>query len=62
MEKKLWWGYIHTNGNIQVKPFMDKRDISDAIQSPFCEEVFAEFEAESRDDAINYIKKLKENE
>lgn len=62
MEKKLWWGYIHTNGNIQVKPFFEREDVRDAISSPFCAEVFTEFEADSREDAINYIKKLKENE
>lgn len=62
MENKLWWGYIHKNGNIQVKPFMDRQDVRDAIDSPFCAEVFTEFEADSREDAINYINKLKENE
>lgn len=56
MEKNRWWGYVHVNGNIQVKRFFDKRDIDDARESPFCKYIFDPFESKDRDSAINIIK------
>lgn len=60
--KNQWWGYLHTNGNIQVKPAIwDINDmLADARESPFCERVFEPFEAENREEAIKIIsEKLK---
>ena len=53
-----WWGYLHTSGSIQVKRYFDVRDIQEAKDSDFCEKVFEPFEAHTREDAINHIKKL----
>jgi len=30
-----WWGYIHANGNIQVKRYFDKRDTDEAEEILF---------------------------
>lgn len=50
-----WWGYLHTNGTIQVKRFFDDLDLQDAHESPFVERVFPPFKAKNRDDAIRII-------
>lgn len=54
-----WWGYIHTNGSIQVKRVFDDRDyqlcLEDARESPFVSRIIPRFNAESRDDAIRII-------
>jgi len=55
MSTNKWWGYIHINGNVQVKRYFDKKDIEEAKESPFCKEVFSPFEAENRNKAIEYI-------
>lgn len=47
-----WWAYLHTNGNIQVKRYLDKRDIDDAWESPFVRDVMNPFTAEDRADAM----------
>jgi hypothetical protein len=53
-----WWGYLHINGSIQVKRvFYDyELCIQKAISSPFIKRVFYKFEADSRDEALNYIR------
>ena len=56
MSKQLWWGYKHVSGTYQAKRYFDKRDTDEAEQSPYCEQVVYPFEAESRDEAIEYIK------
>lgn len=59
MSKLKWWGYLHTNGNIQVKRYFGPRDISEAIESPFCEKVTGEpFYAKHRADAIEQATEL----
>lgn len=52
-----WWGYLHTNGSIQVKPVLwtYADDYADAYQSPFVKQVFSSFPASSREDAIAII-------
>lgn len=47
-----WWGYLHTNGSVQVKRYFDERDIDEALVSPFVSKVTQPFEAEGRSDAI----------
>lgn len=54
----LWWGYIHVNGNIQVKRYFDKRDIEEAHESDFVASVYGPFEAEDRQTAIKKIKEM----
>lgn len=58
MQTKNWWGYLHKNGSIQVKPVMwDINEmLEDAKESPFCDEVFYPFEANSREEALEIIK------
>lgn len=58
LNKLQWWGYLHTNKSIQVKPFYSDMDISEAQQSPFVLQVFGPFFADDRNDAIEQIKKL----
>lgn len=58
----MFWGYIDKKGRLFVEEFKDRAPVRIAIDSPRVAEVFTEFEADSREDAINYIKKLKENE
>lgn len=54
--KNTWWGYRHANGTYQAKRYFDKRDIEDAIESPFCKEVVTAFEARDREEALSIIK------
>ena len=53
--KILWWGYKHTSGTLQAKRYFDKKDIEEAYESPFCEQIIGPFEAKNRDEAISYI-------
>lgn len=47
-----WWGYVHTNGSIQVKRWMgDPRDLQEAWESPFVRTVMKPFFASGRDEA-----------
>jgi hypothetical protein len=57
MSKNLWWGYKHTSGTYQAKRYFDKKDTNEAEESPFVDIVVYPFEAESRDEAIEYVKK-----
>ena len=50
-----WWGYIHTNGYIQVKLYFDKWDIVEANESDFVRATHGPFEAATRQAAINYM-------
>jgi len=47
-----WWAYLHTNGSVQVKRYFDERDLSEARESDFVQEVTQPFEALDRFDAI----------
>jgi len=52
-----WWGYLHTNGTIQVKRwFGDYKDYQDdCYGNPFVEKVVKPFIAESREEATKII-------
>jgi len=52
----LWWGYKHESGTYQAKRFFDQRDIDEAYESGFCEEVVNPFPANSREQALEIIK------
>lgn len=56
-QQRWWWGYIHSNGKLQIKPwFGDKRDYtSDCENNPFVKEIFPPFIAESKEQARNHI-------
>lgn len=57
MSTLKWWGYLHTNGSIQVKRFFDYRDLDDAHDSPFVSAVCQPFDASGRDEAIQHVAK-----
>ena len=54
--KNLWWGYRHTDGSLHVKRYFDRRDIQEAVDSPFVDSVFGPWECESREEAIEKIR------
>lgn len=61
MNEQWWWGYLHTNGHIQVKRYFDatsRLDFKDADESPFCERRTGKFMATSREDALEKAAKL----
>ena len=58
--KQTWWGYIHTNGSVQVKLYFGRLDLEEADESPFVQKVYQPFEAYGREHAIDIIKS-KEN-
>lgn len=51
-DKNQWWGYLHTNGSVQVKRFFDQEDIVEANMSDFVEHTYGPFDADSREEAI----------
>jgi hypothetical protein len=57
MVKNLWWGYLHIEGTLQAKRYFDERDTQEAEESPFVKQVIYPFEAESREEALNIIRK-----
>jgi len=52
----IWWGCLHINGDIQVKRYSNELDITEARESPFCQEVFGPFISKNRDDALRVLK------
>jgi hypothetical protein len=56
---KQWWGYLHTNGSVQVKPYFDRQDVDEAMESPFVQGVYRPFLATSREDALAHVAKLR---
>jgi hypothetical protein len=54
MTKIKWWGYLHTNGTIQMKRWLG--DYGDAHDSPFVVKVFKPFEAPDRESAMEILK------
>jgi len=47
-----WWGYLHTNGKVQVKRYFDARDLSDAEESDFVQRITQPFDADDREEAL----------
>jgi ATP-dependent Clp protease adapter protein ClpS len=58
MEKLMWWGYLHSNGEIQVKRwFGDHKDYTDDCEgNDFVVEVVRPFAAQSREEALEILK------
>ena len=52
-----WWGYMHTNGKLQVKRFFSQEDIIEARQSDFVEYIVGVVEADSHEEAEELLKK-----
>jgi len=53
--KNQWWGYLHTQGTIQAKRYFGIRDIEEANESPFVQNVFGPFEASDRTEALTIL-------
>ena len=55
-----WWGYLHTEGTIQVKRVLWDIELclQEANLSPFVKQVFPPFNAKDREKAIKHIKVL----
>jgi len=56
MGNLLWWGYKHISRTYQAKRYFDNKDTDEAEKSPFVKEVVYPFPANSREQAIEYIK------
>lgn len=52
-----WWGYLHENGSLQVKRYFGPEDLSEARESPFVQQVFGPWEVDSREEALEKLKK-----
>jgi len=61
-DKLEWWGYKHNCGSYQAKRYFDKLDITEAQESPFVETVVGPFMAKDREDALEQVKQLIDNE
>lgn len=58
MERNKWWWYLHEQGTIQAKRYWWKDsdlDLEDAYESPFVVQVVRPFEADTREEALDYI-------
>jgi hypothetical protein len=53
-----YWGYLHTNGIIQVKRYFGYQDILNAKESSFCGKIVGPIQALNREDAYTIIKQL----
>lgn len=63
MYKIMWWGYLHSNGTVQLKRwFGDVKDYTeDCENNPFTVKVIPPFDAESSELAYKILcDKLKE--
>jgi hypothetical protein len=54
----MWWGYLHSNGTIQLKRwFGDHKDYTDdCIGNDFVRRVVVPFEADSYESAFHILK------
>ena len=55
MNYNKWWGYLHVNGSLQVKIYFDQLDITEAQESPFCEQVAGPWVCENREAALKRL-------
>lgn len=52
-----WWGYKHVSGSLHVKRFFSSEDLSEAHQSPFVDTVHGPWKVNTREEAIEKLKK-----
>lgn len=50
-----WWGYRHTSGTVQAKPFFSQDDLDDAHESDFVAQVVEPFDCRGRDEALKIV-------
>jgi len=58
--KIKWWAYLHTEGTLQLKRYIDKVSLDDADSSPFVIKRTEPFDADSREQAVKIAKKILE--
>ena len=60
MTDLMWWGYLHSNNTIQVKRwFGDHKDYTEDCEgNPFVVQVVRPFRADSRDHALEEIRRV----
>lgn len=51
-----WWGYLHMDGSLHVKPYFGPEDIAEAWESPFVNTVFGPWKCGSRKGALGLLK------
>ena len=58
-----WWGYLHTNGSLQVKLYFGPQDIREAQESPFVITTYGPWDAKDRPEAIEKLEEaIKQHE
>ena len=55
-ENIMWWGYLHTNGTIQVKRWFGIEDVREAAESEFVQRVCGPWTVEGREAAMNKMR------
>jgi hypothetical protein len=60
LSNNMWWGYLHSNGTIQVKRwFGDHKDYTDdCYNNDFVSLILSPFKANTRKDAVKHIEKV----
>ena len=53
-----WWGYLHTDGSLQVKRYFGPENIMEALGSPFVDAVAGPWECNGKEAAIEKLKKV----
>lgn len=53
-----WWGYLHTDGTVHAKRYFDQRDLDEARESTFVDQIMEPFDAESSMDAVSTLRKF----
>lgn len=53
-----WWGYLHTDGSVHAKRYFDQRDLDEARESTFVDQIMEPFDAESSMDAVSTLRKF----
>lgn len=57
-ESKLeWWGYIHENGDLIIKRYLNDMQIIDALESDFVKTISGRVYAKDKKEATELIKK-----
>jgi len=51
-----WWGYLHVEGTLHVKPYFGEEDLLEARQSPFVKHSRGPWECSGREEALEKLK------
>jgi hypothetical protein len=52
-----WFAYEHMNGKLNLRRFFSWLDIKEAEDSPFVQNVYGPFDADTRDEALAIMNK-----